>query len=405
MKPVLWHLILISAISSYPLVTPCRAAQQRDADIQTYTREAQEAMARKDADAAAAALEKLARLTPHDPAVFANLGAAYYARGQFPQAVDAFHQALRLNPKFPDVPLMLALCDAELGRLQEALPILEPAFQHPPTAEMRRTIGIKLVALYMSSGQPTKALETIETLLRQNPNDPEVLYRASHVYGDRALQTMARLAEVAPESPWKHMAYAEALEGEKRYELAVIEYRKVIAADSDLAGVHYRLGRAMLLESPDDDQARTEALAEFQRELTIEPQNAAAEYQIGEIYRRRGDLVSAVDHLLKAVEINPKIEDAQIALARTLIQFKKPQDSVPHLLAAIDINPQNEVSHFLLAHAYQSLGNSAGYQREMTLYQKYHVQPYADKPQQEVQALTAPDVPKQTLDSEAATQP
>lgn len=405
MRPVLCYLILISAILSYPLVTLCRAAQQRDADIEAYARQAQEAMARKDADAAAAALEKLAYLTPHDPAVFANLGAVYYAQGRYAQAAHAFHQALRLSPKFPDVPLMLALCDAELERVQEALPILESAFQHPPTAEMGRTIGIKLVALYMSSGQTTKGLETIETLLRQNPNDPEVLYRSSHVYGDRALQTMARLAEVAPESPWKHMAYAEALEGEKRYELAVIEYRKVIAADSDLAGVHYRLGRALLLESPDNDQARSEALQEFQRDLAIEPRNAAAEYQIGEIYRRRGELAPAVDHLSKAVEVNPKVEDAQIALARTLIQFKKPQDSVPHLLTAIEINPQNEVSHFLLAHAYQSLGDSAGYQREMTLYQKYHLQPYADKPQQEVQALTTPDVPKQTLDSESAPQP
>lgn len=251
-------------------------------------------------------------------------------------------------------------------------------------------------------GQPTKALETIETMLSRNPNDPEVLYRASHLYGDRALQTMSRLAEVAPESVWKRMAFAEALEGEKRYDLAIMEYRKVIAADPDMAGVHYRLGRALLLQAPDSEQARGDALKEFQLDLAIEPHNAAAEYEIGEIFRRRGEFEPALDHFSRAVEIDPGVEDAQIALARTLIRLQKTKESVPHLLAAIQLNPRNETSHFLLAGAYRSLGDSAAYQNEMTLYQKYHSVPYDGKPgadERAPQALAAPEVTKQTLDS------
>jgi hypothetical protein len=72
------------------------------------------------------------------------------------------------------------------------------------------------------------------------------------------------------------------------------------------------------------------------------------------------------------------------------------------------MNPKNEVSHFLLARAYRSLGDSGGYQHEMTLYQRYHLQPYADKPkqvEQVPQALTTPEVTKQTLDSETPPQP
>jgi tetratricopeptide (TPR) repeat protein len=379
--------------------------QADEAAIRRYSRQAEEAMARKDANAAISALEKLAGLTPNNPEVHANLGAVYYAQGRYAEAGKAFERAVRLNPNIPNGRLMLALCEAEVGRGKEALPVLERGYRNPPDPEMGRMIGLKLATVYSSLGQQPKAIEVMEGLLERNPNDPEILYRASHLYADRALATMTRLAEVAPKSVWRNMAYGEALEEEKRYDLATVEYRKVIATDPGISGVHYRLGRVLLLESPDNDQARTEALAEFQRELTIEPRNAAAEYQIGEIYRRRGDLASAIDHLSKAVAINPKIGDAQIALARTLIQFKKPQDSVPHLLAAIEVNPQNEVPHFLLARAYRLLGDTAGYQRETTLYQKYHVQPYADKPQQDVQTLTAPDVPRQTLDSGTEPQP
>jgi len=395
------RLILCWALLSGSCFSLCLAREQADdAAIQTYSREAEEALARKDADAAIVALEKLAHLTPNNPEVFANLGAVYYAQGRYPQAAEAFQRALHLNPRIPDVPLMLGFCDAELGRTHEALPILESAFRHPPNPEMGRTIGLKLVVVYTSLGQPTKALETIETLLARDPNDPEVLYRASHLYGDRALQTMTRLADVAPESVWKRMAFAEALEGEKRYDLAVIEYRKVIAADPNMAGVHYRVARALLLQSPDNDQARSEALTEFQQDLALEPRNAAAEYEIGEICRRRGEFESALDHFSRAVEMDPSVEDAQIALARTLIRLQKPKDSVSHLLAAIQLNPKNETSHFLLASAYRSLGNSAGYTNEMSLYQRYHSVPTDSQPgadEQAPQTLAAPEITKQTL--------
>jgi tetratricopeptide (TPR) repeat protein len=382
------------------------AVQRADeAAIQNYSRQAEEALARKDADAAIVALEKLTHLTPDSPEVYANLGAAYYARGRYAQAADVFQRALRLNPKTPNVPLMLAMCDAELGRLQEALPILESAFRHPPGAEMGRTIGLKLIIVYTSLGQPTKALEVIEALLSRDPNDPEILYRASHLYGDRALQTVTRLVEVAPESVWKRMAFAEALEEEKRYDLAIIEYRKVIAAQPDMAGAHYRLGRALLLEAPDSEQARSDALKEFQQDLTLDPRNSAAEYEIGEICRRRGEYEPALEHFSRAIEFDPHVEDAQIALARTLIHLQKPKQSVPHLLAAIRLNPRNDISHFLLAGAYKLLGDSGGYQSEMTLYRKYHSVPYGGTPgagEQAPQALVAPEVTKQTLDSETA---
>jgi tetratricopeptide (TPR) repeat protein len=203
------------------------------------------------------------------------------------------------------------------------------------------------------------------------------------------------------------MAFAEALEGEKRYDLAIIEYRKVIAAQPDMTGAHYRLGRALLLKAPDSEEAREEALKEFQQDLKLDSRNSAAEYEIGEIYRRRGQFEPALEHFSRALEIDPGVEDAQIALARTLIHLRKPKESLPHLLAAIQLNPKNEVSHFLLAGVYRTLGNSADYQHEMTLYQKYHFQPYAEKPaggEQVPAAFSSPEVTKQTLDSESPPQ-
>ena len=405
MSPQLFFGWALSFLSCFSL--SLAAQQANEATIRRYSQEAEEALARKDAHAALVALEKLARLTPNNPEVYANLGAAYYTRARYAQAAEAFQRALRLNPKLSNAPLMLAMCDAELGRSKQALPVLEAAFRHPPSDELGRTIGLKLVSVYTSLDRHIKALEVIEALLERYPNDPEILYRASHVYGDRALATMMRLVDVAPESPWKKMAFAEALEAERRYDLAVIEYRKVITADPGMAGAHYRLGRALLLKAPDSEEGRDEALKEFQSELALDSRNSTAEYETGEICRRRGQFEQAVHHFSRAVEIDPRAEDAQIALARSLIHLHRSKEALTHLQAAVQLNPQNEVSHFLLAGVHQSLGDPAGYQNEMALFRKYHFRPHADESaggDQVPSALTAPEVTKQTLDSEIPPQ-
>jgi predicted Zn-dependent protease len=149
-------------------------------------------------------------------------------------------------------------------------------------------------------------------------------------------------------------------------------------------------------------------MKEFQQDLALEPRNSAAEYEMGEIYRRRGQFDPAREHLSRALKIDLNVEDEQIALARTLIHLQKPKESLSHLLAAIQLNPRNAVSHFLLAGAYKSLGDSARYQHEMALYRKYHFQPYTDKSAgaDEVPSpLANPEVTKQALDSEAPQQP
>jgi hypothetical protein len=73
------------------------------------------------------------------------------------------------------------------------------------------------------------------------------------------------------------------------------------------------------------------------------------------------------------------------------------------LLAAIRLNPTNEVSHFQLATVYKALGEMSNYQKELALFEKCHARPYAygtGSSQQLPDILTAPQVTKQTLDSE-----
>lgn len=357
------------------------AAQQPDSSaIRRYSREAQQALAEKDTVRAAAALEALERLTPNNPAVEANLGTVYYMQSRYQQAAASFRRALRLDPHISSVRPLLGICYAELGRSHQAIPILVSAFQHPPSEAVGRLVGIDLMRAYRSAGDGFNALEVSEELLKRYPDDPEILYRTGHLYGDRALEIMQRLVKVAPNSPWKRMAFAEVLEGEKRYDLAIIEYRKVIAADPRMPDVHYRLGRALLLSSKDNKEEQDAALSELHEALKMDPRNAPAAYEIGQVYRRRGQVEEAEAYFSRAVTVDPHREDAQIALAQALLALHQPAEALPHLRMAVQLDLGNGAAHFLLAGVYRSEGDASGYAREMALYRKYRAHPVPDSP-------------------------
>jgi tetratricopeptide (TPR) repeat protein len=374
--------------------------------IERYSREAEQALAAKDWDRAAQALQELATLEPDVPEVHANLGLAYYSQGRVLDAARAFERALKLNPAFggmAQAKLLLGLCDAELGRDQEAATILEPAFHHPPDTQMGRLIGLDLQRAYMRLKQQDKAIVVSDELLRRYPDDPEILFQASRLYANRAYELMRGLIQSAPDSFWVHYANAEVHESLQRYDLALAEYRKVLEMEPRLPGVHFRIGRAILLTSR-DPKAIDEALREFEAELRIAPQNPDAEYEIGEILRQRGQFERAAERFGKAIEYHPEFEEAQIGLARTLLTLGRPQEAVAHLLEAIRLDPRNEVPHFLLGSAYKALGDATNAQKEMAVFHRLRAS-NSQASKQSPAASGSAEVTPQSLGSEAPPQP
>ncbi len=380
-----------------------QAQQANESEVLRYSHEAEQAMAAKDWVRATPALEKLSQLAPNVPEVQGNLGMTYYSQNRILEASQAFQRALKLNPKMAQAELMLGLCDAELGRNKEAVAILEPAFRHPPDKNMGRLVGLELQRAYAGLGQYAKAVAVSDELLSRYPSDSEILFDASRLYADRAYQTMTQLIRADPDSVWVHYAHAEVHESLQRYDLAVAEYRKVLEMRPRLTGVHLRIGRA-LLRSSKDAKVGDEALSELQQELSIAPQNADAEYEIGEFYRRRSQFEESLEHFSKAIQVQPDFEEAQIGLSRSLLNLGRPREALTHLREAVGLNPQNEVPHFLLASAYKALGVTASYQSEMSLYQRYH----AVGPRAGLRipgASAAPRITRQELDSEASPDP
>jgi tetratricopeptide (TPR) repeat protein len=325
----------------------CPGTAPHTDSLQLYYEEGEKALAESRYGDAQRAYEKLRELAPDTAEVHARLGLIYFQERKYEEAVAALRQALKLRPNLPKVDTLLAMSLSELGRYPEALAGLQKGFQSTDPA-IKRMSGLQLARAYTDLQRESDAVQVTLELTRLYPDDPEVLYQAGKVYGNLAYLTMHKLAQVAPDSVWKHEAAAEAFESQGTNDTAIFEYRQVLALDPHRPNIHYRLGRTLLARSRKTNSAKdaAEAAKEFEEELQQDPGNANAAYELAELHRNAGELDDAQKFLEIALKYYPNFEEAHLGLADLLRFEKKPDLALPHLQKAIALNPKNEVSWY-----------------------------------------------------------
>lgn len=343
---------------------------------------------------------ELARVSPNTAEVYGRLGLAYFQEGKFEEAVPVLRRALKLKPTLPNTDVLLAMCLSELGRYQEALPGLEKGFRSTDEP-MKRMSGLQLLRAYTGLERDRKAIETALQLDSSFPKDPEVLYHTSKIYANFSYLTLRSLADIAPNSIWRHQAAGEANESSGNYDLAISEYREVLTMDPTRRGIHYRIGRVLLSRSRSDQTASlSEARQEFEQELGLDLTNANAAYEAAEIYRKSGQLEKARDLFLRAVNYYPDFEEAQLGLAGVLIALGQATQSLPHLQKAIALQQDDEVAYYRLSLAYKALGNTVEQHQAIEQYQRIRMQK-ASRPALDGDLAHA-EVTKQEVDTGSA---
>ncbi len=328
---------------------------------QRYAEQGQQALAAGHFEEAEHAFEKLRALEPAVAEVHANLGTVYFEEGKLGLAVTSLRQALKLKPGLTRSESLLGLALSELGRFKEAAPVLEKCFHHSTDTDSKRTCGLELERAYTGLDRHSDAVQVALELNRLFPDDAEVLYHGGKIFGNFAFLSIQRLATAAPASLWRHLAEAEANESQGESDAAISEYRQVLALDPKRPGIHYRLGRTLLRRSrqsaaPDDvEQARKE----FALELEIDPSNANAAYEAGEIHRNASEIAEAQKFFEQALQYYPDFEQAQLGLAAVLISQSQPAEALPHLQKALALNKENEVTWYRLSQVQGMLGHDA----------------------------------------------
>jgi tetratricopeptide (TPR) repeat protein len=304
------------------------------------------------------AYEQLEKLEPGIAEIHVSLGVIYFKEGKFDQSATELRRALQLKPGLPRVESLLAMVLSEQGHFQQALPGLEKGFHQSADPELKRMCGLRLERAYISMHNNAKAIETALELQRTYPDDPEVLYYSSKIFGNEAFLSAQKLFQTAPNSTWGMMAAAEAHESQGSLDQAIAEYREVLKLDPARPNIHFRIGRALLArgESKGDAKDLEAAETEFQKELELNPSSANAAYELAEIYRKQGHEEQARKYFQRAVDSYPAFEEAYVGLALTQLETD-PALARTLLQKAVKLDPQDPVAWYRLAQAERALGH------------------------------------------------
>ena len=212
------------------------AQQPNASQLQQQAQAGERALAEGRYADAEKAYETLRQLSPATAEVHAQLGVIYFQQGKFAKAVQALREAIRLKPGLPKTDALLAMSLSELGRYEEALPAMVKAFSQSSDAVLQRMAGLHLQRIYMGLGRDADAVEVALRLSRLHPDDPEVLYHSGRLFANFAYVQTIRLATVAPDSVWLHLAAGEANQSQGLYDAAIREYRQVIDSGAATTG-------------------------------------------------------------------------------------------------------------------------------------------------------------------------
>jgi tetratricopeptide (TPR) repeat protein len=259
---------------------------------------------------------------------------------------------------------------ADTGNCARAIPMLRKAIRTTGASDAKKKAGLAGLRCAMTHNQPYEAVEFLQVLSRDFPRDPEVLYQATHAYSDLSIRASQDLLQAAPSSYQVHELNAESLETQGKWEEAAAEYRKILANNPQLPGIHYRLGRLLLSKPSPGPEVAEEAKKNFAEELKIDPRNAGAEYVLGELERQDNNWPEAVAHFSRAAKLDSSFAEAYLGLGISLISEKQFSEAISPLQTAVQLEPRNPVSHYNLAVALNRSGRKDEAEREFAIHRK-----------------------------------
>jgi tetratricopeptide (TPR) repeat protein len=353
------------------MTVPCfsQSADDKQASFAAHIQKAKKYLDEKRPDLAIPELQAAAAIEPDSVETQGNLGVLLYFQGKVVEAIPHLRAAVERQTGMAKIQGLLGLAEVHALDFAQGQKDLEAAFPLIDEQQFKIQVGLELVSAYTQSGELEEASGVLALLRKTAPDNPEVLYAAYRTYADLSGEAMLALSLAAPDSAQMHqmLAHEEARQG--KTDGAVAQFRKAIAADAHLPGVHFEL--AELLHTSDDAAVKKEAEQEYRAALKENPQDAKSIFRLAEIDAQRGDIQQAYKGYTRAVELQPADAEAKLGLAKTLIEMNQTDPALKLLEETVRLEPTNATAHYRLGTLYRKLGRAEDSRKEVELYKKY----------------------------------
>src|SRR5713226_4855662 len=238
----------------------------------------------------------------------ANLGVLLFFQGKAADSIPHFRAALAApkeerQPGLAKIQGLLGMAESRTLDFANARKDMEAAFPSLQELRFQVQLGLELVGLYAQSGDLEKAAALLGQLKKAAPDNAEVLYAAYRTYSDLAGESMLALSLAAPDSAQMHQLLAHEDTRQGNTDGATAQYRKAIAIDPHLPGVHFEL--AELLHTSTDETVKKEAEQAYHAALRENAQDEKSILRLAEIDAQKGNAEQSYNEYMKAVELQP----------------------------------------------------------------------------------------------------
>ncbi len=266
---------------------------------------------------------------------FLVLGSLEAAEGRLDKARDAFKSALAATSDPRQATQHLAMALMELGEAKEAVTIMT----HLATRNAR-DMGIRrlLAQALILAGRPGEALQELEAARAVAPDDLETLFVLAS--GNLRMKKLAAAEELFAELARKrpiaatHVLIGRTYRDYGEHARARAELQKALALDPRARRAHYYLGMVAAIE---DLASLDVAIAEFQEELKIAPDDLPTNLSLGLAFVMARRYEEAIPPLTTAVRWQPPQASAFHFLGRALVALERPGEAKAALERALEL--------------------------------------------------------------------
>lgn len=348
------------------------ANSQQAADRQQiafHAQQAQQFLRTNQPDQAIPEFRAIIALDPANIDALGNLGVLLYFKGDYVQAIPELQAALKLDPSLSKIQALLGMAEKRTGDSSGALQNLEPVFPKLAAKDIQIEVGMELIELYSGHEQLEKAAGVVDLLRNKYPTDVGVLYASYRIHSDLAGESMLSLSLVAPHSAQMYQVMAHELVRQGQMDAAIRDFKEALRLNPNLPGLHFELAEA--LNASDIPDGKEQAKKEYEAALSVNKSDEKSECRLGTMAYKSNDLAGAVVHYSRAIVLEPDDAEANLGLAKALMDMKETRKAQALLEQTVRLDPTIAEAHFRLATIYRENGRIPDAKRELEQYQKF----------------------------------
>jgi tetratricopeptide (TPR) repeat protein len=337
-------------------------AQTTSAKVEVLLSRALELEKSKDYAAAERVYREALLTRSDDPEILKRLGHVCQQQGKYNESIEVFQKILKRAPVYPGVNSLLAISYYALNQFDKTIEASQRELTaNPKDKQARYHLSLALSA----SGRLFEAIQQLEALQAEDPQDLAVVYQLVVDYKAAAQQAGQKLAKMAPDSEFTHAIRAEALADSERLDEAILEFKEVLRKNPDFPGIHLALGQVYW---------RSKDLEKSQQELKLalleDPNQPLANYYLADILVTEKQYLQAIPHLENSVSAYPELTRAYWLLGKCYASTGNEQRALGVFKKALEQNPRYKEVHFQLYELYARLGNKEESQRHLQTFER-----------------------------------